>query len=240
MHHAFDGELELEGPLDGGWYHTRISDWIALNAEVNHAEFRLYCIMRSLILEKRAAIRRLTVTELAGLMPGVNGKPTGRSTVENVLKRLRQHGLVERLDAANSGGPARWRIHDWPQSPEDYTGWRNTFDKLDALRNVDNSTEGETHSPQKQGGSGAPPSKSKGGPQKSKGGPQKSGPSTRGAQAKRHPQEPLPQDFPQPGGGATTTPIHTPTPRDRPHPRRCRGRLPRRTGRGCAHVPRPV
>lgn len=213
MHNStdvYDGELELEGPADGGWYHTRLADWIALNPEVNHPEFRLYCIMRSLCLEKRAPIRRVSVTELAQLMPGVNNKQPGRSTVENLLKRLRQHRLVEQLDAPSSGGPARWRIHDWPQPADTYAGWRNTFDKLDAIRGlVDNSGEpvGQ-HPPQKQGGSGRGAQKTKGGAQKTKGGPQKTGSSTGSVQEQPAPQEPLPEGLLQPPEGAGQETIH--------------------------------
>jgi hypothetical protein len=127
-------EMDLLPPEDGGWYHTGIADWIALCPTVPHYAYRVYAVMRSLCIEKRPKVRRLTVEELRRLVPGVNGKVPGRSTVEGALRTLRQLGLIESLDAPTSGGAIRYRINDMPRNPDQYSGYRNTFDALEAIR----------------------------------------------------------------------------------------------------------
>lgn len=141
-----DDEFELVGPEDGGWYRTQVHDWIALCPEVPHYAYRVYVVMRSLCIEKRAPVRRLTIEELRRLVPGVNGKEPGRSTVEGALRSLRSLGLIEALDAATSGGAIRYRINDMPPNSTRYGGWRNTFEKLEHIREEiarERSPEGE-------------------------------------------------------------------------------------------------
>lgn len=135
--------FELAGPEDDRWYRTQIPDWIALNPELKDGAFRLYCILRALILEKQKnRVRVLSHEQIAFLSVGKNGKPTSISTVKVLLANLQEVGLVTNPDGSRivtSSGPGtirsrrRYQLADWPNSPEAYTGWRNAFDKLDAF-----------------------------------------------------------------------------------------------------------
>ena len=137
-------EVEFIGPNDDGWYRTQIPDWIALCPQVTHTAYRLYVIVRSLILEKRPTkkVRLLSHEQLAFLLPGPNGKPSGVRTVKDALQVLTQIGLVSNPDGeriVTSGGKGvihtrrRYQLHDWPTVKVSMTVWRNSFDKLDAF-----------------------------------------------------------------------------------------------------------
>src|SRR5690625_2269859 len=137
-------DVEFIGPNDDGWYRTQIPDWIALCPQVTHTAYRLYVIVRSLILEKRPTkkVRLLSHEQLAFLLPGPNGKPSGVRIVKNALQVLTQIGLVSNPDAeriVTSGGKGvihtrrRYQLHDWPTVKVSMTVWRNSFDKLDAF-----------------------------------------------------------------------------------------------------------
>jgi hypothetical protein len=142
---AIDGdgseEVEFAGPDDGGWYRTQIPDWIALHPDLRDSSYRLYCILRALILEKQPQkIRLLTLDQIAFLMVGKNGKPVGATTVKDALRNLHDVGLVDNPDGArvvSSAGKGsiqsrrRYRLNDWPNKKR-YEGWRNAFAKLDA------------------------------------------------------------------------------------------------------------
>src|SRR5690606_30640859 len=68
--------IELVGPTNEGWYRTQIPDWIALHPDLKDGAFRLYVILRSLILEKqKTKIRVLSYDQLALRMVGKNGQP---------------------------------------------------------------------------------------------------------------------------------------------------------------------
>ena len=134
-------EIEFTGPNDGGWYRTQIPDWIALHPDLRDGSYRLFTIIRSLILEKRTKVRLLTLDQLAFLMVGKNGKPVAASTIKGLLKNLADIGLVMNPDSTrlvssvgNRGiqSRRRYQINDWPTNRETYLGWRNTWDKLDA------------------------------------------------------------------------------------------------------------
>jgi len=135
--------IELVGPTSDGWYRTQIPDWIALHPDLKDGAFRLYVILRSLILEKqKTKIRVLSYDQLAFLMVGKNGKPTSVSTIKSLLRNLHDLGLVDNPDGARlvtstgHGGISsrrRYRLNDWPKDRDSYTGWRNTFDKLAAF-----------------------------------------------------------------------------------------------------------
>ena len=137
-------DVEFIGPNDDGWYRTQIPDWIALCPQVTHTAYRLYVIVRSLILEKRPTkkVRLLSHEQLAFLLPGPNGKPSGVRTVKDALQVLTQIGLVSNPDGeriVTSGGKGvihtrrRYQLHDWPTVKVSMTVWRNSFDKLDAF-----------------------------------------------------------------------------------------------------------
>jgi hypothetical protein len=136
-------EAEFVGPTDDGWYRTQIPDWIALCPQVNHTAYRLYVIIRSLILEKQPRkVRLLSHEQLAFLLPGPNGKPSGVRTVKDALQVLTEVGLVSNPDGeriVTSGGKGvihtrrRYQLHDWPTAKVAMTVWRNAFDKLDAF-----------------------------------------------------------------------------------------------------------
>src|SRR5699024_8085134 len=83
-------------PNDGRWYFTQIPDWIALNPSLKDGAFRLYVILRSLIVEKDDDhVRLLTHDEIAYMMVGKNGKPSTVSTVKALLRNLEEVGLIE-------------------------------------------------------------------------------------------------------------------------------------------------
>src|SRR5690625_4434278 len=137
-------DVEFIGPNDDGWYRTQIPDWIALCPQVTHTAYRLYVIVRSLILEKRPTkkVRLLSHEQPAFLLPGPNGKPSGVRTVKDALQVLTQIGLVSNPDGeriVTSGGKGvihtrrRYQLHDWPTVKVSMTVWRNSFDKLDAF-----------------------------------------------------------------------------------------------------------
>ena len=176
-HHA--EEMELVAPDEGGWYRTQIYDWIMLHPGLSHYEVRVYAVMRSLCIEKRAPVRRLRIEELRLLVPGVNGKESGRSTVMGALRTLREIGLVEALDPSTSGGAVRYRINDMPRDPAQYQGWRNAFEKLEHIRQG-------THSEPVQK-SGHPVQKTEQGVQKTRHPVQKTGRDTPSDQGKHNP-----------------------------------------------------
>lgn len=136
-------EAEFVGPNDDGWYRTQIPDWIVLCPKVNHTAYRLYVIVRSLILEKQPKkVRLLSHEQLAFLLPGPNGKPSGVRTIKDALQTLTEVGLVSNPDGeriVTSGGKGkihtrrRYQLHDWPTVQTAMTVWRNSFDKLDAF-----------------------------------------------------------------------------------------------------------
>lgn len=136
-----DETYEFVGPTDDGWYRTQIPDWIALHPQLKDGAYRLFTIVRSLILEKRAKVRLLALDQLAFLMVGKNGKPVGSSTIKDLLANLHDIGLMENPDGTrlvtSTGHKGiqsrrRYKLNDWPADKSSYLGWRNTWDKLDA------------------------------------------------------------------------------------------------------------
>lgn len=132
--------VEFAGPDNGRWHFTQIPDWIALCPDLKDGAFRLYVILRSLVIEKQDDhIRKLTHDEIAYMMVGKNGKPSTVSTAKSLLRNLEEVGLIEHPDGArmasptgrgNPNAPLRYRLIDWPDR-QSYDGWRNAFDKLD-------------------------------------------------------------------------------------------------------------
>ncbi|MEU9947077.1 hypothetical protein [Streptomyces sp. NPDC047939] len=130
--------VELYGPEDGGWYTTRVHDWIALCPFLRDADVRAYVVLRALVLEKyKNPVRKLSLTVLCDLIPGPNGKPSSLTRVRGMLAGLSSVGLI----STPEGGPVktssragaaqrtiRIRINDMPA--EGYAGWRNAEVKL--------------------------------------------------------------------------------------------------------------
>lgn len=130
--------VELYGPEDDGWYTTRVYDWIPLCPDLKDVDVRAYLILRSLVIEKyKNPVRKLTLSTLGDLLPGVNGKENSLGRIRGVLGNLSAVGLVSTPDgdpvktSSRPGAalkPMRIRINDLP--PEGYAGWRNTESKL--------------------------------------------------------------------------------------------------------------
>lgn len=133
--------VELYGPEDGGWYTTRVHDWIALCPFLRDPDVRAYLVLRALVLEKyKNPVRKLTLAVLCELIPGPNGKPSSLTRVRSMLAGLSSVGLI----CTPEGGPVktssragaaqrtiRIRINDMPS--EGYQGWRNAEVKLSRI-----------------------------------------------------------------------------------------------------------
>ncbi|MGA5009040.1 hypothetical protein ACPCDX_29130 [Streptomyces koyangensis] len=144
--------LELYGPEDGGWYTTRVYDWIPLCQELRDADIRGYVILRALVIEKfKKPIRKLTLSVLCELIPGPNEKDTSSLTrVRGILAALSKAGLVSTPDGdpiktSSRAGAAqrvmRIRINDMPH--KGYAGWRNVEAKLAFLTGEAGATRAE-------------------------------------------------------------------------------------------------
>ncbi|MFG2540643.1 hypothetical protein ACGFU4_35935 [Streptomyces sp. NPDC048511] len=133
--------VELYGPEDGGWYTTRVHDWIALCPFLRDPDVRAYMVLRALVLEKyKNPVRKLTLAVLCELIPGPNGKPSSLTRVRGMLAGLSSVGLIctpegEPVKTSSRAGAAqrtmRIRINDMPA--EGYQGWRNAEVKLSRI-----------------------------------------------------------------------------------------------------------
>lgn len=135
--------IELYGPEDGGWYSTRVHDWIGLCVDLRDPDVRGYLVLRSLVIEKyKNPVRKLTLKDLCELIPSpTKGQPSSLTRVRGILEALSGVGLV----STPEGGPVktssrpsaasrtiRIRVNDLPS--EGYAGWRNTEDKLSHIQ----------------------------------------------------------------------------------------------------------
>jgi hypothetical protein len=135
--------IELYGPEDGGWYSTRVHDWIGLCVDLRDPDVRGYLVLRSLVIEKyKNPVRKLTLLDLCELIPSpTKGQPSSLTRVRGILEALSGVGLV----STPEGGPVktssrpsaasktiRIRVNDLPQ--DGYSGWRNTEDKLSHIQ----------------------------------------------------------------------------------------------------------
>ncbi|MFC8339256.1 hypothetical protein ACFUJX_19910 [Streptomyces rubiginosohelvolus] len=165
--------IDLYGPDDGGWFTTRVHDWIALCPFLRDPDVRAYLVLRALVVEKyKNPVRKLTLAVLCELIPGPNGKPSSLTRVRGMLAGLSSVGLI----STPEGGPVktssragaaqrtmRLRINDMP--PEGYAGWRNAEVKLghiaemtaarEAGRNSD--PEGDGDAPEEGAGRNSDP-----------------------------------------------------------------------------------
>lgn len=137
--------VELYGPEDGGWYTTRVYDWIPLCPCLRDPDVRGYLILRSLVIEKyKNPVRKLTLLDLCELIPSPTpGQPSSLTRVRGILDALSKVRLISTPEgepvktssrASASGKPIRIRVNDLP--PDGYAGWRNTEDKLSHLGRV--------------------------------------------------------------------------------------------------------
>ncbi|MFI8234968.1 hypothetical protein ACIGDI_39855 [Streptomyces sp. NPDC085900] len=139
--------MELIGPDTEGLYTSQLHDWIPLCPELGDSALRLYWIMRSLVVEKYGPVRKLTVLQLAYLLPkkavgaGEEPQPSSKSRIRNLLRELSTVGLISTPEgkpvttssrAAADAAPLRIRIHNKPRAG--YSGPRNAFAHLDAIR----------------------------------------------------------------------------------------------------------
>lgn len=139
---AANPPVELYGPEDGGWYSTRIHDWVGLCPALKDGHVRGYLVLRSLIIEKfKNPVRKLTLLDLCELIPSpTEGQPSSLTRVRDILAGLSAVGLVSTPDglplktssrASAASKPIRIRVNDLPA--DGYAGWRNTEDKLQCI-----------------------------------------------------------------------------------------------------------
>lgn len=138
-----DQEIQFIAPDDGGWHHTVMRDWIAVCPDIGPTAYRLYAITRSLVIEKRGAVRKLTLNELCALLPGPNGKPSSLGRIRDAIRELSAIGLYSTPDgkAITTSSSKRAaerqmliRINDFPSNPSAYGGPRNAFEVLESIR----------------------------------------------------------------------------------------------------------
>lgn len=152
-------ERVIVDPDDHGFYFARVMQWIALHPEITHTAFRVYSVFRSLYTHKRDT-RTLSRDQLRYLVPGVNGKPMGKTALNDALIVLAKFDLVSNPD----GRMQTWRLRDpetqqfvhmsaptWqlgtlPPEGDGFEGWRNVFDKLDSYPGPKwEKTAGQSH-----------------------------------------------------------------------------------------------
>lgn len=136
-------ELHLSAPEDGGWHHTVMRDWIAVCPDIGPTAYRLYAITRSLVIEKRGQVRKLTLNELCRLLPGPNGKPSSLGRIRDAIRELSAVGLYSTPDGnpvttSSSKNAAERalliRVNDFPSNPSGYKGPKNAFEVLESIR----------------------------------------------------------------------------------------------------------
>lgn len=92
--------VEFHGTMADVWSHTQVRDWIMLHPGMSRTAFQLYCLLRSMVSEKRpTSLRRMSLDQLCFLLPGVNGKPTSLTAVKDALRLLCHLGLVTNPDS---------------------------------------------------------------------------------------------------------------------------------------------
>lgn len=148
--------VELTGPDNDGWSYTRIHDWIILCTAINDVAFRVYAVIRSMIIDNTKGrsrrgerIKQLTYAELAYLLD------VSESTVKRAVKSLEKAGLVTnpddevRVRQVFNPDTKRYEVRKWRRflvndlPPADYDGWHNAFEKLDHYRDLTGGGPGE-------------------------------------------------------------------------------------------------
>ena len=143
-----DDDMELSGPDGGGWYTSQMADWVPLCPQLKDSAVRLYWIMRSLVIEKRGPVRKLTLMELCHLLPTASGAASSLARVRGLLSDLSEVGLIstptdgtrcggKRVKTSSrakaSGTALRIQMNTRPRDPG-YSGPRNAFAALDSIR----------------------------------------------------------------------------------------------------------
>ncbi|MEU6946605.1 hypothetical protein ABZ957_15455 [Streptomyces sp. NPDC046316] len=144
-----DEEFEFSGSITDYWSYTQCRDYVMLMPGMNHTAFRLYMILRSMVIEAsrrpRGGMRRMTIDQLCWLLPGPNDKDLSVSAMYDLLKLLEKLNLVVPKDVLELDGITQLKgkeraakgiargftVNDLPPEAA-YTGWRNAWDKLDA------------------------------------------------------------------------------------------------------------
>jgi hypothetical protein len=160
-HHRFDGrrggglmtasgmdeaaeELEFVGDITDYWSYTQVRDWVLLRPGMTRTALHLYLLLRAMVSETArrtgGGLRRMSLDQLCYLLPGVNDKPASLTMVKDALRLLDEHGLVVNpeggrlVTSTGKGGIQnsfrKYQVNDLP--PDEYVGWRNVWDKLDA------------------------------------------------------------------------------------------------------------
>ena len=117
---------------------TPMPDWITLHPKVTHTAYRLYAIMRALLVQKgRDGELWLSHDEISHLMVGQNGRPATVSTVKATLRNLAEVGLVEHPDGSKMASPTgrgnptkelAYRLNETSRA----TQWQSASDKAGA------------------------------------------------------------------------------------------------------------
>ncbi len=158
-------QQEFIAPDNGGWHWTALRDWIAVCPDISSTAKELYWIIRSVMYEKGDRQRRLSIDQLCWLLPGVKGKPTSSTRVDDALRELKKIGLLSNPDGdvqrrwvtnPTTGKQTRdnfrrWKVHDFPS--EGYTGPKSALELLNAYpgpgwREVAKGTETRNSGPQ--------------------------------------------------------------------------------------------
>lgn len=143
--------IQFVAPDDGGWHHTVMRDWIAVCPDIGPTAFRLYAITRSLVIEKRGSVRKLTLNELCHLLPGPNGKPSSLGRIRDAIRELSAIGLYSTPDgkavttssSKNAAErPMLIRVNDFPTKPSAYKGPKNAFEVLERVRGHEDEEPG--------------------------------------------------------------------------------------------------
>lgn len=139
--------VELEGPDLAGFYTSQLHDWIPLCPYLSDSAVRLYWILRALVIEKHGPVRKLTLLQIAHMLPrkpvgpGEKAEPSGLGRIRDLMRLLTRARLLTTPEgeeiktssrASAAGRPLRIRIHDRPAPG--YDGPRNAFALLDAVR----------------------------------------------------------------------------------------------------------
>ncbi|MFC8201733.1 hypothetical protein ACFUTV_41090 [Streptomyces sp. NPDC057298] len=98
----FTDAEEIYRPGDGvseeyGAPSTAIADWVMVSPQIDAFSFRVYCVLRALIITKQARPRQISPADLAEMIPGDSGSAVSTELVERALEQLQAVGLVTRL-----------------------------------------------------------------------------------------------------------------------------------------------
>lgn len=132
-------------PSDIGFNFAQVMQWVALHPDIPHTAFRVYCVLRALYTHKRD-LRSISKDQLRFMIPGVNGKPMSTTVLNDALKVLAEFELVTNPDGKRQTWQLRepgtnrfvartewtFQLGQLPPEGDDFTGWRNVFDKHDA------------------------------------------------------------------------------------------------------------